>query len=318
MSKSEIQAKYLEAKNPGALSSFSNFVKNNPFKDHSFVKESLNRIHAFSVHREPKRATTRRVVMSMHYSDLLAVDLADMNNINPHINKGTKFLMIIKELLSKMIYIYPLKNKKGKTVAEAFEKFFSDNPTIRNCKIWSDKGLEFRNVDCYAVLNKYGAKLYQTFNMKIKSSVAERAVKIVKKRLAIYMENIKSKKYIDILPDIQNSLNSEIKKSTGLRPIDVVNNENNESIAWYSQYRKIFEAEKTPPKLKINSYCRISQAKLLFSKSYSKSWSDEIFKITKIVPFHPIYVYQLTDIKSNLIIPTYFYDFELLETTKPE
>ena len=63
------------------------------------------------------------------------------------------------------------KDKKGETVAAAFEKIFKLGRQPR--LLWTDKGKEFYNKNVNQLLSKKNIKLYSTENEE-KSSVVER------------------------------------------------------------------------------------------------------------------------------------------------
>ena len=73
----------------------------------------------------------------------MGVDLADMQLVSKF-DKGFKFLLCIIDIFSKYAWVIPVKDKKGITITNAFEKILEE--FIRKpCKIWVDKGSEFYN-----------------------------------------------------------------------------------------------------------------------------------------------------------------------------
>ena len=59
-------------------------------------------------------------------------------------NKGSRFLLHVIDIFSKYAWVVPLKDKKGITIVNAFQKKL-DNSTRKANKIWVDKGSEFYN-----------------------------------------------------------------------------------------------------------------------------------------------------------------------------
>ena len=59
-------------------------------------------------------------------------------------NKGTRFLLYVIDIFSKYAWVVPLKDKKGVTIVNAFQRKL-DNSTRKANKIWVDKGSEFYN-----------------------------------------------------------------------------------------------------------------------------------------------------------------------------
>ena len=59
-------------------------------------------------------------------------------------NIGAKYLLCAIDLFSKYAWVGPIKDKKGVTIVDAFQKIlkeFNRKPS----KIWVDKGSEFYN-----------------------------------------------------------------------------------------------------------------------------------------------------------------------------
>ena len=59
-------------------------------------------------------------------------------------NKGFKFLLCVIDIFSKYAWVLPLKDKKGVSVVDAFQKILDDSNRKPN-KIWVNKGSEFYN-----------------------------------------------------------------------------------------------------------------------------------------------------------------------------
>ena len=59
-------------------------------------------------------------------------------------NKEIRFLLFVIDIYSKYTSVIPLKDKKGVTVANAFQEILHDLKRKPN-KMWVDKGSEFYN-----------------------------------------------------------------------------------------------------------------------------------------------------------------------------
>ena len=70
-------------------------------------------------------------------------DFADIQLISKF-NKGFRFLLCVHDIFSKYAWVVPLKNKKGVSIANAFQSILKDSNRKPN-KIWVDKGSEFCN-----------------------------------------------------------------------------------------------------------------------------------------------------------------------------
>ena len=70
------------------------------------------------------------------------VDLADMQSVSKY-NKGIKYLLCGIDLFSKYAWVIPLKDKKGTSIVNAFQKIIAKRRKPN--KIWVDQGIEFYN-----------------------------------------------------------------------------------------------------------------------------------------------------------------------------
>ena len=57
-------------------------------------------------------------------------------------NKGFRFLLCVIDIFSKYAWVVPLKDIKGVSIADAFQKILDKSGREPN-KIWVDKGSEF-------------------------------------------------------------------------------------------------------------------------------------------------------------------------------
>ena len=71
------------------------------------------------------------------------VYLADMQ-LWSKFNKGIRFLLCIIDIYSKYAWVVPLKDKKGISIVNAFQKILKESDRKPN-KIWVDKGSEVYN-----------------------------------------------------------------------------------------------------------------------------------------------------------------------------
>ena len=75
--------------------------------------------------------------------NIWGADLADMQLISKQ-SKGIKYLLRAIYLFSKYVFVVPLKDKKGVSIVNAFQKILSNSKRKPN-KIWVDQSSEFYN-----------------------------------------------------------------------------------------------------------------------------------------------------------------------------
>ena len=100
-------------------------------------------ILADELHKSIIRKFNKRKVYSQFKDNIWGVDLADMQSLSRK-NKGIKYLLCAIDLYSKYAFVIPLKDKKGISIVNAFNKIIKQSNRKSN-KIWVDQGGEFYN-----------------------------------------------------------------------------------------------------------------------------------------------------------------------------
>ena len=77
-------------------------------------------------------------------------------------NEGFRFLLCV-DIFSKYAWIVPLKDKKGVSIGDAFEKILDDSNRKSN-KIWVDKGSKFYKGSFKKWLKDNNIELYSIHN----------------------------------------------------------------------------------------------------------------------------------------------------------
>ena len=93
---------------------------------------------AEELHKPIIKNFKRRKVYSSFKDNIWGVDLADMQLISKY-NKGIRYTLCVIDLFSRYAWVIPLKNEKGESIAEGFEKILDDSNRKPN-KIWVDHG----------------------------------------------------------------------------------------------------------------------------------------------------------------------------------
>ena len=73
----------------------------------------------------------------------MGAGLGDMQLISK-VKKGFRFFLCVIDIFSKYAWVVPLKDKKGVSIVDAFQKILDKSGRKTN-KIWVDKGSEFYN-----------------------------------------------------------------------------------------------------------------------------------------------------------------------------
>ena len=137
-------------------------------------------------------------------------------------NNGFRFLLCVIDILSKYAWVVPLKDKKGVSIVDAFQKIL-DKSRRKPSKIWVDKGSEFFNNSFKKWLRDNDIEMYSIHN-EGKSVVAERFIRTLKNKIYKYMTAISKNVYIDKLDDIVDEYNNTYHRTTKMKPVDVKDN----------------------------------------------------------------------------------------------
>ena len=115
---------------------------------------------------------------SQFKDNIWRVDLAGMQSLSRK-NKGIKYLLCAIDLYSKYAFVIPLKDRKGISIVNVFNKIIKQSNRKPN-KILVDQGGEFYNNVSEKWLSDNDINMYSTYN-EGKSVVAERFIRTLKK-----------------------------------------------------------------------------------------------------------------------------------------
>ena len=249
-------------------------------------EKSSSSILVDELHKPIIKKFEKRKVYSQFKDNIWGVDLADMQSLSRK-NKGIKYLICAIDLFSKYTFVIPLKDKKGISILNVFDKIIKQSNRKPN-KIWVDQGGEFYNNVFKKWLSDNGAVMYSTYS-ESKSVVAERFIRTLKNKLYKHMTATGKNVYYDVLDDIVNEYNNTKHSTTKMKPIDV--RDNNKRVY-------IDEHNEKSARFKVGDRVRISKFKNIFAKGYTPNWSKEIFIVDKINDAVP-YTYNLKDLNDE-------------------
>ena len=92
----------------------------------SAIKSMSNSQLANELHKPVIRKFKRGKVYSSFKGNILGVDLADMQLISKY-KKGIRYLLCAIDLFSKYVWVFLLKDKKGITIANAFQSVLNSS-----------------------------------------------------------------------------------------------------------------------------------------------------------------------------------------------
>ena len=119
--------------------------------------------------------------------------------------------------------------------------------------------------------------------------------------------------WIGVLDELVENYNGTKHGSTLMKPADV--NKSNENLVWVTLYGSAL-GELSLPKFRVGDTVTVSRYKSIFGKGYDSNFTEEIFKVTRVLR-GDLTVYQLEDHEGDPIIGK-FYEEELSAVEKKD
>lgn len=271
--------------------------RSNDNDDHNAVKwtdEVANELH-----RSVRKKFRKRRVFTPSVDAILAIDIADMSMFS-RTNRGYKYLLMIIDTFSKYGWIFPLKSKTGKDVAEALKKLFKSG--VKCNKIWSDRGKEFLNKHVQKVFEDNDVTIYHTENEE-KSCICERWIRTMKGIMYRYFTAARTRNYIDVLNAMVSKYNNTWHRSIKHTPTEARN-----PINYQSVFDSLYPSppnSNLQPAFRVSDRVRIAKKKGTFEKGFEPNYTEELFEVSGIKKTDPI-TYTLKDLNGEDIKGSFY------------
>ncbi|XP_062608699.1 uncharacterized protein LOC134270493 [Saccostrea cucullata] len=238
------------------------------------IREWLKEQDTYTLHKPIHRKFRRQQTRVTDIDEQWQLNLANVSSLKKH-NDGYTFLLCAIDVLSKYAWVVPLKQKTGKEMIRGLQEIFRQEGR-RPVRIQSDQGKEFTNREFLQAFKSI--HFFTTRNTDTKASIVERFQRTLKARMWRYFTRNKTRRYLEILPDLVYAYNHT-----------------------YHRRDKV----------------RINKAKRTFEKGYLPNWTTEIFTIAQRVPGRYPYVYRVQDYNQEELEGT-FYEKELQQIIKKD
>ena len=131
-------------------------------------------------------------------------------------NKRFRFLLCVINIFSKYAWVITLKDKKGISIVDTFQKILDKSGHKPN-KIWVDKGSEFYNNSFEKWLKDNDIGMY-SINNEGKSVFAERFIRTLKTKIYKYMTSMSKNVYINNVDDKVGEYNNTCHRTIKMKP----------------------------------------------------------------------------------------------------
>jgi len=271
------------------------------------VSKVLATLDSYALHKQRNNVFPTRRHISPGINHYFQMDLFVMNENLARIN-GWRYILFMIDIFSKKLFLRPLKTKRGAEVARAIHSIIKENKTPP-LKISSDRGGEFINADVKKLMESYNIIHFYSNNVW-HSAVVERAIGNMKNRIGRYMTHYKTKIFMPKLKDFLHAYNSSSHKSLPGRLSPNQVSKNNEFLVWKHQNAKLLRRApgyyKSPPKLKLGQFVKITRFPTTFRKGSEQTFTGENFVITQVIDSVPT-TYKIADlVKAEELIGTFY------------
>ncbi|XP_039309108.1 uncharacterized protein LOC105199763 [Solenopsis invicta] len=243
-----------------------NFTRNN-------VARWLESQDAYSLHRPLRRKFPRLHYNVTNIDDVWEGDLIEVRNLKSY-NDGYSYILMIIDVLSKFVWVEPLRDKTSICVTKAFQRVLARSKGRIPIYLQTDKGKEFVGRATQKFLEENDIRfrdIVRAYNHTRHSVTKMQPTVVTRENARIARENI-TRRWKDV---------NKIKNA----------------------------------KYHAGDLVRVSRAKGTFEKEYEANWTEEIFRIHRVLEWRKPRVYELSDLMGE-VIDGIFYEQELARIEK--
>ena len=308
MSSNLLQKIYYDPSHPASFSTCERLYKavdrKIPKKD---IKKWLKNQLAHTLHARSRKNFHRCKYIVDNISDQWQTDLMDLRNLAPE-NDGINYVVVVIDIFSKYVWTVPIERKTPEEIINAFDIIFSKTRE-KPAYLASDRGREYVNQKFSTYLKNKGIKYFSANSDDKKCCIVERVIRTLKELIFKYLTSQNTLRYVNVLEKITHAYNNRHHSAIGMCPAQV--NPKNILQVWKNLYKNGKQAkELKPSKFKEGEFVRVSKLSHVFSKGYLPNYSDEIFKIKRVLQQNSLNVYKLEDLMHEEILGI-FYEEEL-------
>ena len=278
----------------------------------------------YALHRPAAKSYPRRQFVVDDIDTQWQADLSDLT-WHKNVNRGYGWMMVVIDVLSRYLWIEPLKTKSGEETTRGYKAVINRAVDVGHrppLYLYVDKGKEFYNRNFKEYLNSFTPPtvLISGHDGTTKAAIAERVQLTIKRKLWKLFYETGSYNWVDSIQSIVDAYNNR-RHGSIKRPPNSVTREDADDIkkTLYGSRQSYLERfHESDYKFNVGDVVRISKQKQLFRKGYLPQWTEEWFKIAARDPGPPPY-YRLEEYKEGGDrVEGTFYEPELQQVTERE
>ena len=233
------------------------------------IKNWLQQQEPYSMQRPLRKPNNRTHIVVAGIDDQWSYDLMDMVKFSKYDDRFAYILVVI-DVFSKYLWLGKLKDRKGDSIARAFEDIFKDG-RLPN-RIRTDMGQEFKSLLVQRILKSAGIQHLYAYN-EVKASVSERAINMIKTKIYRYFTYKQSYRYIDRIQDFAEGYNRTVHSTIDMPREDVTKyNEETVRILTFltDQKRDPVKIKHLSYRFKIGDRVRLTHLRNIFTHQYHR------------------------------------------------
>lgn len=312
--KQQIKRAYVTPGHPVCYSAPARVASHFNIKERE-AKEILEEIEGYTLHREFKKPRKYNPYYTHGRREQVQADLIDVGQMQND-NEGTRFLLLLIDIFTKYIWVYPLKNKSAVEMETTLRQWVEQDVGIRPEKLLTDQGTEFTNGRVQRLLRESNIE-WQPALGTMKAAVAERANKTFQILLYKHLTENETLKYMDVLQDLVKTYNTRGHRTLkGMTPsqADQIENEDDVQQIFHQRYEELGRNRARKLPFKVGDIVRVkSDPKKISSSSraYAEQFTGPYFRIMRINRQMAVPMYYLRDFDTDEIVKGGFYKEEL-------
>lgn len=307
------QKDYVTPGAPFAFGGRNTVRRHHPFMTRSQVKKTLAEVDSYTRQREPKRPHYNPIFV-YEMRALLQADLCELRELAPH-NDNIVFLLLVCDTFTRKCWCAPLKDKRGRTVATAFETLLRDiernGGPAKRCL--TDQGNEFL---AQPVQQMFARHNIQHNTTTTHASHIERIIRSLELILYMFLTEHETKRYVDHLDDIIRTYNSRRHRMIGMSPDQAELPQNHLAVRraheeHYHSVRHKTRGRKQQPQFKVGDYVRVRRSRGKFFRVYDETFSFTVYKVHEVLTNLPHVMYKLVTPDDAIVLDDRYYEAEL-------
>ncbi len=293
---------------PGAVGKYFGISK-------ARAKAILEHEDGYTLHREYHRPAVYNPYYVHSRREQVQADLIDVSRL-AGANDGVRFLLLFIDIMTKKIWVYPLKSKSQQSMRAAVSGWLAglaSKPLV----LVTDRGLEFTARGVQQVLTSNGVDWRPAFGT-LKACIAERVNKTLQVLIFKYLSAKETHRFIDVLDRLIRSYNRRGHRTLdGMSPeeADRPANQGRVQAIFHTRYAKLAERRRQGSlPLKVGDIVRVKTLPKKVSSSaraYAEQFHGEFFTVTRINRTLPVAMYYLRSLDTGEHIEGGFYSQEL-------